>query len=772
MSNILRLTEIAAVSADKYNNNAIIGGVCTIQGSNDWWYRTFLRYDLSMLPAGAELIKATLHMYCHYWNDNASKGTTNVSKVTADWQESTMTWSNQPSFTGTYLSEDKYAPAVGEWTDWDITTLVQEWVSGTPNYGLTIKNNNEGAYRYNWEIRNRRYSAEYATYIEVEYNSPFADGDVANCFNIRDALSITPGQSLAMESEWLLGFNADALRRAYLTYSYNDAEEYLGCTNALYDESTKSYQLNFSGYQSSLGSIRLTAVLSDTSIEIISVEATNNTDTWTDVITQFTECTLHLLEPCAFSHTNCFAVANPMTVIAGQETALAKNALVKVSSDSLLRSFITFQWDSAECDLGCVAVQPTGFDGYELTFFTNHTALGAVYVKFYIDAISTVTQSVEADSNTGVFADITEQFVGIEFSLNLLEATVKSGNGNEPGGVFEFDFTDANWRTAHADYYSVTDSNGFYTASTFQYNGKNTLRSYGIGHSGTSQTVITFNLVTDGEIAFNYCVSSEANCDWLWINIDGVDVVKQSGSVSWTAYSKSLTAGTHTLTLKYTKDSSISNNSDAGAIGYLRITGLYIPWEIRYLVQSESIIYTVEDSTLKQIADTAATSLMFRLHGCVDIPASELISVLTNPTVLIWSDSEDFVSQSTATLIATPYPQTVESPDYDMTDSTILGIEKVIAVATDSVQFAVSFDSGSSWKTFIDGVWAELSEDSSGMSATTLNSIPTESWNEVATTGKFRFRISLMDETSEFTSLIVDYLNEAEVPAESNEGDE
>lgn len=170
---VITLPEIAAVCVDKYNNTAdSTSGTCIIQGSNSWWYRTFLKYDTSSIPSGANIVRATMHVYCNYWNDNGGSGTTNISRVTADWTESSVTnWSNQPPFTSnTYLPSDVSPPKVGEWGEWDVTSLVKEWANGMPNYGLHIKNNNEGDYRYNWEIFNRRGNGgSTATYITVEY---------------------------------------------------------------------------------------------------------------------------------------------------------------------------------------------------------------------------------------------------------------------------------------------------------------------------------------------------------------------------------------------------------------------------------------------------------------------------------------------------------------------------------------------------------------------------------------------------------------------------
>lgn len=644
-------------------------------------------------------------------------------------------------------------------------------VTGTTYYGIEHFDFqlylNEGVNTIIFKGYSTTYAPMFDSFDVCSYKVGFEEGEVADCFNIREPITIQINQSVDMESEWLNGFDSNTLRRAYITYPMDDVIEYLGCADISHNETDKSYQLTFFGYQNTLGSVKLVATLSTTFITVNSIEATNHSGSWADVSAQLGELTLQLLEPCGASHTNCFTPASGINVVVGSEATVAEKLLKGVSTDSLLRSFVTFQKNSAEYSMGCINAVDAGFHGYELTFITNYASLGALRIRFYVDEIGTAVRFIEADSNTGIFADVMSQFNGTEFVLNLLEATNK--DDSTIPNQFTFDFSNTNWRTAYPNYYSVTDSNGFYTASTFQYNGKDTLRSYGIGHSGTSKTEITFKLVTAGSIAFNYCVTSENKYDWLTINIDGTQVVRKSGSVAWTDYTQNLSVGTHTITLMYTKDGSTSVSPDAGAIGYLSITGMYI--DIRYLVRSEDNIYTTDGGTLHKVTEGVVKSLLFRLYGGVDVPDSDLIKALPNPTILIWSDS-DFESNAKVNMYAEPYPQTFESTDYFMTDETILGIEKAVAVATESVQFAVSFDSGATWKTFIDGTWAELSESSSGMSATTLNAITTESWNAMATNGKFRFRISLMDRTSEFTSLIVDYLNKAETPAEINEGDE
>ena len=189
------------------------------------------------------------------------------------------------------------------------------------------------------------------------------------------------------------------------------------------------------------------------------------------------------------------------------------------------------------------------------------------------------------------------------------------------------------------------------------------------------------------------------------------------------------------------------------AVNYI----LTVKSTVKYLIQDATTIYTVKDSVLEDLQTTDLTAELFQTHGMEDPPTSEILLTLNNPKVLAWSDEEQ--PEITATVMATPYPQTIYSPEYGMTDPTILGIEKVIAVASEDVTFAVSFDSGENWKYYTGTEWATLSEETSGMSAETIMSVPTDKWTEVATTGTFKVRATLPSVESTLSSFIVDYLN-------------
>lgn len=100
---------------------------------------------------------------------------------------------------------------------------------------------------------------------------------------------------------------------------------------------------------------------------------------------------------------------------------------------------------------------------------------------------------------------------------------------------------------------STTNSTYFfeYTDGVFKSNNQDR-------HSTTADTTIVVDISSDVEVPWS--VSSETNYDRLTITVDGVAVVNSiSGAQNGTV---SLTAGEHTINLKYSKDGSASSGTD------------------------------------------------------------------------------------------------------------------------------------------------------------------------------------------------------------------
>lgn len=131
------------------------------QGTN----RVFIKFDeVSTIPSDATIISAKLSLYgiptsTNYGNSHYSgspyidgRNLDNIGlikRVTENWEESTITWNNQPS-----SSEEDLAmipSSTSRWdydaVDLDVTKLVEAMVKGKKNYGFNIQLKEESIYK-------------------------------------------------------------------------------------------------------------------------------------------------------------------------------------------------------------------------------------------------------------------------------------------------------------------------------------------------------------------------------------------------------------------------------------------------------------------------------------------------------------------------------------------------------------------------------------------------------------------------------------------------
>ncbi len=114
-----------------------------------------LKFDLSTLPAGtkaADVAKATLKLWISVPTLSStpsgmwSTGSFDVKRATGTWKETTVTNTTARGI-GTLVAIVPIG-AVGSWggvyVTADITQAVKEWLSGTPNNGLTLVRNSTG----------------------------------------------------------------------------------------------------------------------------------------------------------------------------------------------------------------------------------------------------------------------------------------------------------------------------------------------------------------------------------------------------------------------------------------------------------------------------------------------------------------------------------------------------------------------------------------------------------------------------------------------------
>ncbi len=148
-----------------YNSQPELASIVWTIGGTPVYERSFIKFtNLSVIPANAKIGKATLYLsgitssfnhpqgnsvypgspYLPDYPDNSCY----VQQVTANWDESTITWNNQPE-------TDTTGRAVipSSTTQWDqsatvdVTSLVRKMVKLQKNYGFSIVQTNEDVYR-------------------------------------------------------------------------------------------------------------------------------------------------------------------------------------------------------------------------------------------------------------------------------------------------------------------------------------------------------------------------------------------------------------------------------------------------------------------------------------------------------------------------------------------------------------------------------------------------------------------------------------------------
>lgn len=181
-------------------------------------------------------------------------------------------------------------------------------------------------------------------------------------------------------------------------------------------------------------------------------------------------------------------------------------------------------------------------------------------------------------------------------------------------------------------------------------------------------------------------------------------------------------------------------------------------YEYRYLIRSGSTYYTVADDVLSEIEATEITSNLFLSYGIKALPAISLLTGLTNPEILYWSEADTSLTEGLVIKGVPSLPQVIYYDVQTIPDgSTISNID---ANGSEDVLFAITFDEGTTWKYYQDSAWITASSTSEGMTVDTLESIVQEVWNEVATSKSYQFRCVLPAVTSFAGSIAVKYTNQ------------
>jgi hypothetical protein len=107
----------------------------SVQGRSDRATRALVRFSLPAAPPGCTLQSATLRLYA---GTAAANRTLRVLQVSSSWSESSVTWNNQPSTTGSAASTTSGSGYI----EWNVSAQVNNMINGN-NYGFLIRDANE-----------------------------------------------------------------------------------------------------------------------------------------------------------------------------------------------------------------------------------------------------------------------------------------------------------------------------------------------------------------------------------------------------------------------------------------------------------------------------------------------------------------------------------------------------------------------------------------------------------------------------------------------------
>lgn len=135
-----------------YEAYSVFRSLCWTESGQQIKIRSLMKLDLSGIPDGAEVTQATLTMQGinHYLsNSGTSENSSHLTKIQSDWLIEDVTWN---SIYNVSTSGNINIPAtlIGNWTqdvEMNITSFVNDWLGGEPNYGMMMMLNNEGTYR-------------------------------------------------------------------------------------------------------------------------------------------------------------------------------------------------------------------------------------------------------------------------------------------------------------------------------------------------------------------------------------------------------------------------------------------------------------------------------------------------------------------------------------------------------------------------------------------------------------------------------------------------
>ena len=140
------------------------------RSESGWEADTLIKFDISSLPPNITINSASLQLYYYYnWDGDPTDHWITAHRITNDWNEFTVNWTNRPSYNPQPTCGATVPPTTNVWMSWDVTADIQHYYNGTfANYGWRLydtSGDNKITY-----VRSKEYS-DYRPLLIIEYNT-------------------------------------------------------------------------------------------------------------------------------------------------------------------------------------------------------------------------------------------------------------------------------------------------------------------------------------------------------------------------------------------------------------------------------------------------------------------------------------------------------------------------------------------------------------------------------------------------------------------------
>ncbi|TFF93395.1 DNRLRE domain-containing protein [Candidatus Thorarchaeota archaeon] len=164
--------------SSNFDGNENRGGVWVGFESGAGWGRAWVKFDLTFLPENIGIVSASFRAYLNdEWDPAADAAIGLYSSSNDTWEETSITWDNQPGFDAAALDtiSPPYNSSIQNWYDWTCTDVVLAALSNDKMLTLVLKQEVEEGTDETWEyFVEKEYDQLNATYLAIEYTAPEA----------------------------------------------------------------------------------------------------------------------------------------------------------------------------------------------------------------------------------------------------------------------------------------------------------------------------------------------------------------------------------------------------------------------------------------------------------------------------------------------------------------------------------------------------------------------------------------------------------------------